>query len=109
MTGCKRPAYVECTPTVGVALIVIFWEMHSTKNCVDTTTRAGFCSPQLVSLIRKHHSFQNDLASFMFADKGKCTYRHEDEAFMLDNAATEIQDTLITCAGKEVWDNVTKE
>ncbi|MFR1667240.1 MAG: hypothetical protein ACLSVO_02850 [Alistipes sp.] len=45
----------------------------------------------------------------MFADKGKCTYRHEDEAFMLDNAATEIQDTLITCAGKEVWDNVTKE
>ena len=44
----------------------------------------------------------------MFADKGKCTYPHEDEAFMLDNAATEIQDTLITCAGKEVWDNVTK-
>lgn len=64
--------------------------------------------PHLISLIRKHHSFQNDLASFMFADKGKCTYPHEDEAFMLDNAATEIQDTLITCAGKEVWDNATK-
>lgn len=71
-------------------------------------TPSFLVNPELVSILQAHHDLQLKLEAYMFAEKGKCTYPHEDEAFMLDNAATEIQDTLITCAGKEVWDNVTK-
>lgn len=33
MTDCKRPAYVEVTPTVGVAFIAALNQMTSIKNC----------------------------------------------------------------------------